>query len=245
MAETANRVMVPGYRHVPGNHCGSTALRNLLGLPRGRDLRGDGVRAGRGRLLLLRGPRRAVAFSVHERPGRPARGELPGADRRPASLRTEADPEAPGSWPARPSTRAGRRSCSPTSTTWTTTAARPTSRATPSCCRVRRGARRVSDTAFEDLQTTSLESLPRRATRSSRSSRSRATRRSARREPARPRRPARRTPRRRSSGPPPDARAAARANSRGCRRCGASPPRSATGPRPPRTGSGAPASSTR
>src|SRR3954465_8715373 len=31
MAETANRVMVPGYRHMPGNHCGSTALRNLLG----------------------------------------------------------------------------------------------------------------------------------------------------------------------------------------------------------------------
>ena len=30
MAETANRVMVPGYRHVPGHHCGSTALRNLL-----------------------------------------------------------------------------------------------------------------------------------------------------------------------------------------------------------------------
>jgi len=23
--------MVPAYRHVPGNHCGSTALRNLLG----------------------------------------------------------------------------------------------------------------------------------------------------------------------------------------------------------------------
>jgi hypothetical protein len=22
--------MVPGYRHVPGHHCGSTALRNLL-----------------------------------------------------------------------------------------------------------------------------------------------------------------------------------------------------------------------
>jgi hypothetical protein len=30
MTETANRVMVPRYRHVPGNHCGSTALRNLL-----------------------------------------------------------------------------------------------------------------------------------------------------------------------------------------------------------------------
>ncbi len=31
MATTADRVMVPGYRHVPGNHCGSTALRNMLG----------------------------------------------------------------------------------------------------------------------------------------------------------------------------------------------------------------------
>jgi hypothetical protein len=31
MATAADRVMVPGYRHVPGNHCGSTALRNLLG----------------------------------------------------------------------------------------------------------------------------------------------------------------------------------------------------------------------
>jgi Butirosin biosynthesis protein H, N-terminal/Domain of unknown function (DUF4872) len=29
MATTTAR-MVPGYRHVPGNHCGSTALRNLL-----------------------------------------------------------------------------------------------------------------------------------------------------------------------------------------------------------------------
>jgi hypothetical protein len=30
--ESANdRHMVPGYRHRPGNHCGSTALRNLLG----------------------------------------------------------------------------------------------------------------------------------------------------------------------------------------------------------------------
>src|SRR4051795_13742428 len=29
MATTAAR-MVPGYTHVPGSHCGSTALRNLL-----------------------------------------------------------------------------------------------------------------------------------------------------------------------------------------------------------------------
>jgi hypothetical protein len=30
MATKAKKVMVPGYEHVPGNHCGSTALRNLL-----------------------------------------------------------------------------------------------------------------------------------------------------------------------------------------------------------------------
>jgi hypothetical protein len=28
--KTASQTMVPGYRHLPGNHCGSTALRNLL-----------------------------------------------------------------------------------------------------------------------------------------------------------------------------------------------------------------------
>ena len=30
MEATTAPKMVPGYRHVPGNHCGSTALRNLL-----------------------------------------------------------------------------------------------------------------------------------------------------------------------------------------------------------------------
>ncbi|MGI8462471.1 MAG: BtrH N-terminal domain-containing protein, partial [Solirubrobacterales bacterium] len=30
MEAAAGATMVPGYRHVPGNHCGSTALRNLL-----------------------------------------------------------------------------------------------------------------------------------------------------------------------------------------------------------------------
>jgi hypothetical protein len=31
MATATEPTMVPGYRHTPGNHCGSTALRNLLG----------------------------------------------------------------------------------------------------------------------------------------------------------------------------------------------------------------------
>jgi hypothetical protein len=30
MATATEPTMVPGYRHMPGNHCGSTALRNLL-----------------------------------------------------------------------------------------------------------------------------------------------------------------------------------------------------------------------
>ena len=30
MTTAAQPTMVPGYKHVPGNHCGSTALRNLL-----------------------------------------------------------------------------------------------------------------------------------------------------------------------------------------------------------------------
>jgi Butirosin biosynthesis protein H, N-terminal/Domain of unknown function (DUF4872) len=30
MTATTEPTMVPGYRHLPGNHCGSTALRNLL-----------------------------------------------------------------------------------------------------------------------------------------------------------------------------------------------------------------------
>ena len=29
-ADSAGTVMVPGFHHIPGHHCGSTALRNLL-----------------------------------------------------------------------------------------------------------------------------------------------------------------------------------------------------------------------
>ena len=39
--------VVPGYRHVTGNHCGSTALRNLLAFHGARGERGAGVRARR------------------------------------------------------------------------------------------------------------------------------------------------------------------------------------------------------
>ena len=47
MTRQRRRAMVPGYRHVPGNHCGSTALRNLLAHHGAEISRGDGVRARR------------------------------------------------------------------------------------------------------------------------------------------------------------------------------------------------------
>ncbi len=31
MPSTTEPTLVPGFKHLPGNHCGSTALRNLLG----------------------------------------------------------------------------------------------------------------------------------------------------------------------------------------------------------------------
>ena len=59
MTETAKRVMVPGYRHLPGQPLRIDRAAQPARLPRGRDLRGDGVRPRRRRLLLLRRRRRA------------------------------------------------------------------------------------------------------------------------------------------------------------------------------------------
>ena len=67
----------PATGTCPGNHCGSTALRNLLGFHGVEISRGDGLRARRRRLLLLLHPRRPVAVAVHQRPRRAAGGELP------------------------------------------------------------------------------------------------------------------------------------------------------------------------
>ncbi len=81
MTETAKRVMVPGYRHVPGHHCGSTALRNLLGF-HGVEISEEmafGLGAGACfYYVVLDG---TVALAVHQRPRGPPRGELPRAHR--------------------------------------------------------------------------------------------------------------------------------------------------------------------
>ena len=248
MAETANRVMVPGYRHVPGNHCGSTALRNLLGF-HGVEISEEmafGLGAGACFYYVVLDEHSPSRFTN----GRAARLEenfleLTGA---PLRLRTEADPDA--SWKlAREAVDEGRPVLLLTDLYYLDHYGR--SAHFPGHAVVLAGYDEelawVSDTAFEDLQTTSLEGL-----REARHSQQPifpleghaidvpdGTR-------ARPRRPARRTPRRRSSGPPsrmlePAARrlrgaAGAAALRRRGRRLAA---------RPPRTGSGAPASSTR
>ena len=156
--------MVPGYRHRPGNHCGSTALRNLLAYHGRRDLRGDGARARRRGELLLRAPR------GRSRP----RGSPTGAPGGSRSSSSSSPGRRSGSRPSRTPTRSweaargGRRRrppgdpASPTSTTSTTTAS---SAHFPGHAVVLAGydseVAYLSDTGFEELQTTRLENLAR------------------------------------------------------------------------------------
>ncbi|HEY3193521.1 MAG TPA: BtrH N-terminal domain-containing protein [Solirubrobacterales bacterium] len=160
MAETANRVMVPGYRHVPGNHCGSTALRNLLGF-HGVEISEEmafGLGAGACFYYVVLDEHSPSRFTN----GRAARLEenfleLTGA---PLRLRTEADPEA--SWEmAREAVDEGRPVLLLTDLYYLDHYGR--SAHFPGHAVILAGYDEelawLSDTAFEDLQTTSLEGL--------------------------------------------------------------------------------------
>ncbi|HKH40300.1 MAG TPA: BtrH N-terminal domain-containing protein [Solirubrobacterales bacterium] len=160
MAETANRVMVPGYRHVPGNHCGSTALRNLLGF-HGVEISEEmafGLGAGACFYYVVLDEHSPTRFTN----GRAARLEenfleLTGA---PLRLRTDADPDA--SWElAKEAVDAGRPVLILTDLYYLDHYGR--SAHFPGHAVVLAGYDEelawVSDTAFEDLQTTSLEGL--------------------------------------------------------------------------------------
>ena len=131
--------MVPGYRHLPGNHCGSTALRNLLAH--------HGVEISEEMALGLGAGVSFYYVQIEgQSPSRFTNGrggkleaqfiELTGA---PIRLETFESPDA--SWRRRgpPSTRAAPRFCSPTSTTSTTTAvgSLPRSRGRPRGLRLR------------------------------------------------------------------------------------------------------------
>ena len=122
--------MIAGYRHLPGNHCGSTALRNLLAF--------DGIEISEEMALGLGAgvcfyyvPLEGQSPSRFTN-GRVGRLEEQFCELTGAALRFETfdDANARGRRRARRSTLGARRCCSPTSTTSTTTGARPTSRAT-------------------------------------------------------------------------------------------------------------------
>jgi Butirosin biosynthesis protein H, N-terminal/Domain of unknown function (DUF4872) len=160
MAETANRVMVPGYKHVPGHHCGSTALRNLLGF-HGVEISEEmafGLGAGACFYYVVQDGHSPSRFTN----GRAARLEenfleLTGT---PLRLRTDSDPD--GSWRiAKEAVDEGRPVLILTDLYYLDHYGR--SAHFPGHAVVLAGYDEelawLSDTAFEDLQTTSLESL--------------------------------------------------------------------------------------
>jgi hypothetical protein len=160
MAETTNRIMVPAYRHLPGNHCGSTALRNLLGF-HGVDISEEmafGLGAGACFYYVVLDEHSPSRFTN----GRAARLEenfleLTGA---PLRLRTDPDPES--SWRlAKDSIDEGRPVLLLTDLYYLDHYGR--SAHFPGHSVVLAGyddeLAWLSDTAFEDLQTTSLDRL--------------------------------------------------------------------------------------
>ena len=208
-------------------------------LPRGGDQRGDGLRAGGRRLLLLRHPRGRLAEPLVQRPHGAARGELRRADRGGAGAAhlRGGRRRRPGRRPGRASTRAGPRSCSPTSTTSTTTATRPTSPAT-------RWSSPATTRRSPCSPTPASRSCRRPGSRTSTGPATAAT--PPTRSPATcsPRRPRASTAsgcgrrsRRRSSGRRRRCSSPSSASSPASTPCAASPRRPAAGPRSPRTGS--------
>jgi butirosin biosynthesis protein H-like/uncharacterized protein DUF4872 len=160
MTTTADRVMVPGYRHVPGHHCGSTALRNLLafhGLEISEEM-AFGLGAGACFYYVVTDGASPSRFTN----GRAARLEenfleLTGA---PLRLRTDDDPDA--SWRmAREAIDAGRPALLLTDLYYLDHYGR--SAHFPGHAVVLAGYDEelswLSDTAFEDLQTTELAHL--------------------------------------------------------------------------------------
>jgi hypothetical protein len=152
--------MVPRYRHVPGNHCGSTALRNLLGF-HGVEISEEmafGLGAGACFYYVVLDEHSPTRFTN----GRAARLEENFLEltEAPLRLRTDADPET--SWEmAKEDVDAGRPAVLLTDLYYLDHYGR--SAHFPGHAVVLAGyddeLAWLSDTSFEDLQTTSLESL--------------------------------------------------------------------------------------
>jgi hypothetical protein len=152
--------MVPAYRHVPGNHCGSTAIRNLLGF-HGIEISEEmafGLGAGACFYYVVLDGQSPSRFTN----GRAARLEENFLELTevPLRLRTESDPDR--AWRmAKEDIDAGRPVLLLTDLYYLDHYGR--SAHFPGHAVVLAGYDEelawLSDTAFEDLQTTSLESL--------------------------------------------------------------------------------------
>jgi Butirosin biosynthesis protein H, N-terminal/Domain of unknown function (DUF4872) len=160
MTETAKRAMVPGYRHLPGHHCGSTALRNLLGF-HGVEISEEmafGLGAGACFYYVVVDGTSPSRFTN----GRAARLEENFLELTDGSLRLRTDDDPDSSWAlARDAVDEGRPSLLLTDLYYLDHYGR--SAHFPGHAVVLAGYDEelawLSDTAFEDLQTTSLESL--------------------------------------------------------------------------------------
>lgn len=152
--------MVPGYRHVPGNHCGSTALRNLLafhGLELSEEL-AFGLGAGACFYYLALDGQSPSRFTN----GRTARLEEQFVELTAAPLRLETSEDPEASWElARGVIDSGRPALLLTDLYHLDHYGR--SAHFPGHAVVLAGyddeRAYLSDTAFEELQTTSLEGL--------------------------------------------------------------------------------------
>ena len=152
--------MVPGYRHVPGDHCGSTAVRNLLGFHGVEISEAMAFGLGAGACFYY------VVLDEHS-PSRFTNGRAARLEENfleltevPLRLRTESDPDA--AWEmAREDVDAGRPVLLLTDLYYLDHYGR--SAHFPGHAVVLAGYDEelawLSDTAFEDLQTTSLASL--------------------------------------------------------------------------------------
>ena len=158
----AAETMVPGYRHLPGNHCGSTALRNLLGF-HGVELSEEmafGLGAGACFYYLVL----EEASPTRWFNGRVARLEENFREITGTSLELRTFEPGPAAWDAaRAEVDAGRPALLLTDLYYLDHYGR--SAHFPGHAVVLAGydgsSALLSDTAFEDLQTTSLESLDR------------------------------------------------------------------------------------
>lgn len=152
--------MVPGYRHLPGNHCGSTAIRNLLAF-HGCDISEEmafGLGAGACFFYFPLDGQSPSRFTN----GRAARLEESFLELTAAPLRMRTDPEPEGSWAlAREAVDSGRPALLLTDLYYLDHYG--TSAHFPGHAVVLAGYDEtdawLSDTAFEELQMTKLEHL--------------------------------------------------------------------------------------